>query len=392
MQLDDLLSQDFEVSDALDPARRAALASACQQLDVAPARPSLGAAESMRVEAERQRALRYALTATRELVVASRFDLQVLAVLLRLLVEVEGVAGVRGALSLVAKLLDRSWGGLELMRAETSGAARDKLDRRRGSYLDAVFAQIYFWLARERERAPAALAQAFALDAAAWLELLERVDACLARCSSKISRWEPTRQALDVLLRVPNGEAPGQAAPVTPVAPVAAVAPAAAAVHAAPASSTAGPRGVLEALASAAVEAGASASNGDTERGKASDVASAAVTPSDGVVGVAATAVLEVSPRFWELQRRLAAFGALLDSGQIDKARIVARELGQTLEHFDVAGLFPGLFAGYFELSARHAEALSKGDALDSARSAALAQLSRTDLTRFMQLSLERRG
>src|SRR4051812_24446892 len=124
MDLGELLVKSFEVSDSLDSTHRAALASACQQLDIAPARPSLGAAASVRVDGERNKALRVALTSTGELVESSRFDLQVLTVLLRLFVEVEGLEGVRGALTMVAKLLRDCWGALERARVPLSGAER----------------------------------------------------------------------------------------------------------------------------------------------------------------------------------------------------------------------------------------------------------------------------
>jgi hypothetical protein len=113
--------------------------------------------------------------------------------------------------------------------------------------------------------------------------------------------------------------------------------------------------------------------------------------PEAEPVAMGPTALLEVSPRFWELSQRLAAFRVLLERRELDKARIVAHELGEVLAHFDVASFFPGLFASYFELSARHADALS-GPELDPVRRANLAQLYRTDLSRFLQLSLERHG
>ena len=375
MEIDDLLSQQFDVSDALEPSGRAALASACQQLDRAPARRSLRPAEAARIDGERLVALRQALTVTRELVTPSHFDLQVLAVLMRLAVEVHGVNGVRATLSMIVKLLDQSWGELARSRELASNQERDKLDRRRGNYLDAVFEQIYFWLARERERAAAELGQAFAPDRAAWLALVEGVDTSLARSSSKVSRWGATREALEACLRVPAagravdegaGSAAGVAATAAGVATTSGVAP------------TAG-------VASTAGVAPAAAGLVATPVSAAPPSASPSVAPGGP------SALLEVSARFWELQRRLGAFGALLDSGQFEKARIAARDLSQALERFDVASYFPSLFAGYFELSARYAEALT-GPELDSVRSSALAELYRTDLTRFLQLSLERHG
>lgn len=374
MEIDDLMSLEFDVSDALEPSCRAVLASACQQLDIAPARPSLGAALAARVDGERSKALRQALTTTHELVASTRFDLQVLAVLMRLCVEVHGVDGVRAALSMIVKLLDRSWGALERGRELVSGPEREKLDRRRGSYLDAVFAQMYSWLARERERSASELAQAFVHDRRGWLELVEHVDARVARSSCKVSRWALTHEALDACLSAADCSAEearaAGAAPAERSAPLPAAAVPAAAV-------SAGPMPV--AAVSTAVTSGS--------RVPAEPVV-AAIEP----VAMGPTALLEVSPRFWELSQRLAAFRVLLDAGQLDKARIVAHDLGELLEHFDVASFFPGLFAGYFELSARHAEALSGPEPLDTVRRSALAQLYRTDLTRFLHLSLERHG
>jgi hypothetical protein len=346
MELDDLLVKPFMVSDALDPAHRAALASACQQLDIAPARPSLGAAESARVDGERHKALRLALTSTRELIESSHFDLQVLTVLIRLVIEVEGLDGIRSSLALIAKLLSASWAELERARGPVVGADRDKLDRRRGSYLDAVFAQVYFWLARERERTGPALVEALTRGRDEWTALLDQVESTLPGSSLRISRWEQARQALEGLMRVPVADA----AAVETAAPI-------------------------------------EASNSEpSSRISDTPAAPEPLPPS------APSALLEVSPRFWELQQRLRAFGDLLEGGQFEKARIVARDLGQALEHFDVAGYFPALFAGYFELSARYAEPLSKPEHPESIRGAALSQLYRTDLARFLQLAIERHG
>lgn len=372
MEMDDLMSLEFDVSDALEPSRRALLASACQPLDLAPARPSLGAAQAARLDGERHKALRQALTTTHELVASSGFDLQVLAVLMRLCVEVHGVDGVRAALSMIVKLLDRSWGALERGRELVSGPERDKLDRRRGSYLDAVFAQIYFWLARERERSAAELARAFYADRAGWIGLVEDVDARVARASSRISRWALTREALDECLRAAD-----QLAEVTDGG------------AAAPAASD---TSVSEPPASGAPLSVGPGSVPPSASLPLSALPPPAAQPAIEPIATRPTALLEVSPRFWELQQRLAAFRLLLDRRDLDKARIVARDLGELLEHFDVASFFPGLFAGYFELSARHAEALSGAEPLDVVRRAALAQLYRTDLARFLQLSLEPHG
>lgn len=383
MEIDDLLSQQFDVSDALAPSLRATLASACQQLDRAPARPSLGAAEAARVDAERRKALEQALATTHELVGTTDFDLQVLAVLMRLAVEVHGVAGVRDALSMIIKLLDQSWGALERGRQLVSGPQRDKLDRRHGSYLDAVFEQVYFWLARERERSGTALARAFVTETAGWLGLLERVDVSLARVSSKVSRWAATREALEACLRaaeqpVENARAATPAAPENAAPSLAAVVsrpplPAVGVAVATPAATASAPPLAAVAVAVAPLSI--------------SPKEPAAVDPTSSH-----EALLEVSPRYWELQRRLAAFRALLDGGQLEKARVVAHELAEALQHFDVASYFPGLFASYFEASARHAEALSGPEPLDPIRRSALAQLYRTDLTRFLQLSLDHHG
>ena len=319
--------------------------------------------------------MRQALTTTQELVASTGFDLQVLAVLMRLCVEVQGVDGVRAALSMIVKLLDQSWGALERGRALVSGPERDKLDRRRGSYLDAVFEQAYFWLARERERSAAELARAFVADHVGWLELLDRVDAGVARASSKVSRWALTREALEACLRaaeqLAEAAAAAQAPPVDGNTPVVATPTSVVPISVAPVPAPSVPvPTVAPAPAVAPVQA----------------------APAIEPVATGPTALLEVSPRFWELQQRLAAFRVLLDGAELDKARIVAHDLRELLEHFDVASFFPGLFAGYFELSARHAEVLSGPEPLDSVRRSALAQLYRTDLTRFLQLSLERHG
>jgi hypothetical protein len=112
-----------------------------------------------------------------------------------------------------------------------------------------------------------------------------------------------------------------------------------------------------------------------------------------GVAGGAApartslSAELRVSEHFWELQRRLSAFDVLLANGEFEKAGIVESDLRESLEHFDVAAFFPGLFARYFERCAEHATALAQHRPEPSAlRTSALSRLYRTDLERFLGL------
>ncbi len=360
MDLDALLTQPFAVSDTLDASSRAALASACQPLDIPPARPSLGTAEFARVEAARRKALGTALTGAFELVESSRFDLQVLTVLMRLLIEVDGLQGARGALRLLCKLLENGWGDLDHASAGLAAADRERVDRRRGGYVDAVFQQLYFWLAREQDRAAPALAGAAARDTAEWTALLGEVDARLMASTLRVSSWEHPRQALSSILRPEREVRSGDAAASGEASPTSQASAQGAATESAP--------GALE------------------------QPAHAAPAPSPRNVSGAPTAVLEVSARFWELQQRLAAFAELVSSGQFEKAAIVLQDLQQTLEHFDVAAHFPGLFADFFELSARHAEPLSRRREPASARSSALAQLYRTDVTRFIRLSVEGNG
>jgi hypothetical protein len=95
-----------------------------------------------------------------------------------------------------------------------------------------------------------------------------------------------------------------------------------------------------------------------------------------------------VSPRCWELERRLAAFDALLARGEYEKAGIVESDLRESLEHFDVAAYFPGLFARYFEGCAAHAERLARHRPDPGAlRALALSSLYRTDIERFLELA-----
>jgi hypothetical protein len=353
MQIAELLAPDFMVNDALDARSADQLASACQCLDItlpALAAPSDAASENRlaRARAERQTRLSEALAQALGLVQSSGYDIQALTVLMRLSIEADGLAGAEQALLVLSRMLNQGWSGLLGSIREQPEREREKLQRKWGRYLDAVFEQLYLWLAREHERDRDGLAERLGSRRGAWTTLRGEVERGLASSSAHVARFEAVSGLLEGLCRAASPE-------------LAAAEP-----------STATSASDVKAASLAPTRALSDAEPGDR-------VAPAAAHE--------ARALLQVSGRFWELNQRLAAFAELLGRREYEKAGIVAADLQKTLDQFDVAAYFPGLFARYFEFCAEHARPLLQHQPDEAGlRSAALARLYRTDLPRFLAL------
>jgi hypothetical protein len=327
--------------------------------------PSAAARErAAKARSERAQQLGAAVAQALPLLESSRYDIQVLAVLLRLQIEADGLDGGLDALVVVARMLSEGWPGLEASLEARAPRDRDKQPRKWARYVDAVFEQLHSWLARERERDERRMAAALAEAAPRWSTALDSIEAGLAAVSLSVGRFDAVERVVRDSLRA--AEAAAGAAEGT--ASAAAAAPGGARPSSAPRAS------VRPAPAS------------DGGRAPASDAVAEA--ESERERASATSAPLRVSPRFWELERRLAAFDALLARGEYEKAGIVESDLRESLEHFDVAAYFPGLFARYFEGCAAHAERLARHRPDRSAlRASALTSLYRTDLERFLELA-----
>jgi hypothetical protein len=367
MNIAERLPSGFILSDALGARDADQLASFAQLLErtLPLEEPAPGAAAQQRAAKarnERSQQLGAALEQALPLLESSRYDIQVLAVLLRLRIEADGLDGGLDALVVVGRMLNEGWSGLEASLGPRAPREGDKLRRKWARYVDAVFEQLYSWLARERERDERRLATALAEAAPRWGAALESIERGLAAVSLPVGRF-------DAVERVVRDSARAAEAAAVAAEEAAGAAAAGARAAAAPrASVRPGPSGERDREISGD---GASAADSDRERPSAS-----------------ATTALRVSARFWELERRLAAFDTLLARGEFEKAGIVESDLRESLEHFDVAAHFPGLFARYFEGCAAHAERLARHRPDRSAlRASALASLYRTDLERFLELA-----
>jgi hypothetical protein len=347
MQIAQLLPPDFTVNDALDARSADQLASACQCLDIplpALAEASDASANRLaRARAERQGRLSEALTQALGLVQSSGYDIQALTVLMRLSIEADGLDGAEQALLVLSRMLNQGWSGLLGLSSQQPERERAKLQRKWGRYLDAVFEQLYLWLAREHELDRDGLAERLASSREVWITLRDDVARGLANSTAHVARFEAVSGLLEGLCRAPS-----------------------------------------VASAATAPEPGTHASSLAPARGL-SEAEPADRPPADG--GHQGRALLQVSGRFWELDQRLAAFADLLGRREYEKAGIVAADLQRTLDQFDVAAYFPGLFARYFEFCAEHARPLLQHQPDEAGlRSSALSRLYRTDLPRFLAL------
>jgi hypothetical protein len=96
--------------------------------------------------------------------------------------------------------------------------------------------------------------------------------------------------------------------------------------------------------------------------------------------------VLEpVSPALALLMRKLDAFDALVERGDLGRASVVASDLIHTLDHFDPRVYLPNLFTPFFGGLSKHADAIERLlQSTDSLAFRALEQLYRVDLDAFL--------
>jgi hypothetical protein len=366
MDFDELATCSFQVTDGLDAGCRARLASLCQRLDLPVARASLPPTEYRRIDEARRQALSAALSSTWELVQASRFDVQVLAVLMRLTVEVEGIAGTERCLRLVDRMLTDGWQERERSLTAMDAGERERVLRQWSRYFDSVFEQIYVYAARESELRGEAFATELRGAAAALLDVGARIESALTRAQLRSTWWPRTLRILEDRL----GNLP----------------PIAAEPEAAPGDACASSEGAVVPSVQPSLDAEPAAN--PPAASLSNNVSPPAANPIDGVPN-GERAILRVSERYWQLLRSLTALEALLKQGDYEKARIIVRDLEEILGAFDVAGFFPGLFAPFFELTAQYSESLSAHHERDPLRGAALLRLYRSDLGRFLSLPLE---
>lgn len=364
MDFEELATCKFQVSDALDPACRSSLASIAQTFDIPAARPSMGQDESASVETSRKRALTEALAAAWRLVQSSNFDIQVLCVLMRLLVEVEGIEGTLKTLQLAKEILPQHPGAEQAAGAQIHQGERSKKSRQWNHYFDAVFAQIHDWFARHNELRTAELGAELAARAGELRQRCHDIDQVLVASKLRTGGWMRSRDLLELLTK-------GAAVVATEHGPR---------VESTDSNDSGGATTMATQVPAVISDA----------PGEANDDLVLVPSPESGdYASTGGVATLQVSPRFWELQRSIAALDQLLRAGQFEKASIIVADLEETLRAFSVPNYFPSLFAPLFELVARYAEPLLLHGGSDSGRASALMQLYRSDLNRFLKLTLE---
>lgn len=357
MEVDSLLETEFSLTDEPSAAFALPLATASQRVSMP--RPSPAAAGSLeqwlRASQGFQNQLGDAVRIAGELVEPSRYNVQVLVVWMRALVLGRGSAGCADTLALLAKLLGPPWEGLELPPPDNI----DKRRRRWARQIDSVFDEIYDHLAREGEaferlgRAGQAGTPPFS-ELCAWPSLVAGVDTAIQARDLRVGRWSAVREVLLVRAEHPASTGSGVPQGEGPVAAEGGCLPAGVAAAAEPMSAE-------------------------------SELDCAAVEPLRQATDRSGHATLRVSARYEELERRLASFTQLLQGKQFEKASLVARDLQEQLDAFDVAAFFPDLFAGYFEASAQYAEEIALFlDRQPGLRSQSLLRLYQTDLDRFL--------
>lgn len=419
MILSEHLPGAFSLSDHLDARSADALSSVAplleRSLPLEEPQPSAAArARADKARAEREQRLAAALEQALPLIESSGYDIQVLVVLLRLRVESGGLEGVLDALDVLGRMLGDAWASLPASLAGRSEREQEKQQRKWARYIDAALEQMYSWLARERERDEHALAAGFAASAERWGAALASIERGLGSTTLPVARFDAVDRGVRALARAgdatatrsgsvrpgPGGTLDGAARAGTSVAsssdatregptwesPTWEGATASDTASSRANSGGAIPRAANDGATSAsAYEADMSndgANPGEPSSNRA-NAGTSATPPREG----ASTLELRVSPRFWELEQRLAAFDTLLARGEYEKAGIVESDLRETLEHFDVAAYFPALFARYFEGCAAHGEHLARHEPdRGELRASALTRLYRTDLERFLAL------
>jgi hypothetical protein len=385
MDFDELSTCSFQVTDSLDAGCRERLATACQRLDLPVARASLLPEEFRKVDDARRQALSAALASTWALVDESRFDLQVLTVLMRLLVEVEGLSGIDRALRVIHRMIVDGWGERETALASLEPKDRERVLRQWTRYFDAVFEQIDAYVARESDLHGEAFAVELRTRSASLVEVCELVEAAWSRGNWRSTWWPRLYRSLNdhwqAALRpefraMPPGDAPSGLGEVNRAAE-ASKCKSVQTKH-----SNESVPVELSSVAHTSVDS-------DVREEATTGVASSAEgTHSEVLTADSNVATLRVSERFWVLQRSLGALETLLKSGEYEKARVIVREIEELLQAFDVPSYFPGLFGSFFELSARYSEVLNSHYQRSPQREAALSRLYRSDLGRFLTVTL----
>ncbi|MGC4067268.1 MAG: hypothetical protein QM784_22025 [Polyangiaceae bacterium] len=292
-----------------------------------------------------------------------------------------------------------AWSEQATRLAALDSTQRERTLRQWGRYFDSVFEQVYGYLARESELHGEVFAEELRTKGAALIEATALVEPALEQIGLRSAGWPRAQRSIqdrwDDLVRASlvepraTGGGVDHAAPNKPVHPI----------HNGETegdspSAHADAKGIVSDVGTAdagTVDAG-TADAGTVDAGTVDAGTVDAGTVDAGTVDAGTAdmemATLRVSERFWLLRRRMTALETLLKSEDYEKARVVVRDLEETLGAFDVASYFPGLFAPFFELSARYSEALSTYGERDPLRGAALLRLYQSDLGRFMKLRL----
>ena len=300
----------------------------------------------------------------------SAYNLQVVVVLLRATVEEHGVPGATRVLEGIIQLLAEHWGGLGEEAAQ--GSQPELVEKRRlkrSQYFDSVLEQIYDWLSRtEQQRGGVALGAELRAQGVDWSALCDRVRAALESRGLRVGRLSAMAELLRALSssNVTLNTAAALSGDNPEASAVAASGSAALGSAAGPAPSDAGDAAL------------ASASGG-------SIAVNSSVSTGGALAAEEATVTLRVSARYRELEQSLAAFQKVLSKKEFTKARLIAEDIKERIENFDVVQHFPGLFGDYFLGIARHSRELyERSGNVDEPQWSALRRLYQTDPARFL--------
>jgi hypothetical protein len=245
-----------------------------------------------------------------------------------------------------------------------SASEAEKCNRLWSRYFDAVFLQAYEWLARNNELGAAQLSDALATLGEQLMQRLLAVDAALSVAglrSGGFARFRDLVETITAGATLDNSEDAPPKRRAEPTEPKV--------------DESTATRSGSEVVPEARSELDALAPQDTNENPRSENVDT-----------------VQVSPKYWELQRAMRAMAQLLDAGKYEKASIIAADLEETLRTFSVQSYFPLLFAPLFVLMARYSQPLQYNVGRDSIRTSALTQLYRSDLNRFMSLAIEEHG
>jgi hypothetical protein len=359
MQVQELINAEFTLTDSLAPSLLRELGVVAQALDAALPRPHPGvSAEQLAArQAARREKLAEAERTALDLVVPSAFDLQVIVVALRATLEVRGIAEGLLVVRALTKVLGEPWASFVSEAQALKEPESKKVERKRGRFIDAVLEQMFDALASweaangseplaERIGGPPALGPE-------WTTELMLLEAALEARNLRPARWDALVERVRSL-----------SVPATGTAIDAGVAPA------------------------SEPETPVAQPTADDGPGEPPGGGSEPVVQGPG--GSAATnrgsrVALRVSARFWDLIDRLEAFRWCVQHDEFEKAAIVAEDVEARLTAFDAPGLFPELFADFFEglsvYSGQIEEHMGGGRSL---RSQALNRLYQSDVALFL--------